>query len=352
MIEVWNAAKSSTYRCMSISGRAVYGKRKRKESTDETIAQETHWRRDELRRSCERLWHPRPEFPRFLRKHEYAAALVMMLGFRRLEHVLTMWLIKSDACSICKDKLKSPVFRCEESGYHLICIRNYMLVSHNFKDPILNREFTDDELIRCDKLSDRHAYHKEDGRYKKVEYDRHNTSLYLLKNDPERVRADREQHIRETEIDLISESIVSEIENMQFCVDDDLSNSADKLEQYFRFLSQLSEDSAKQQIHDFITARDIEINEPMINILRSIEDKISIWAQEDDDDDNQTFIPIPTPFQMFGRTMIPIVSPPFLPHPQAMQSLMLQLLQTHPEIVLETASASSGDEGYQLQIHF
>lgn len=289
---MWDAAKNSSYMCKTIGGRSVQ---------DEGHVMR-YWYRDELQRACKRMSGVEPPC---LRKHEYACALVAMIGIRRLEHFVTMRLIKSDTCSICKDLLKAPVFRCSKSGYHLMCIRNYMLVSHMFKDPITGREFTDDQLKWCDVLAARYKFRKVDGVYTKVKYDRDDQSLYKMRHDPERIHADSAQHSTDAEIELIIDAIGTNMDIMEHSTD--VLFASHSLERYFRHLTHLSEETARQQIRDCIQ-RNTE-NNTVVNVLRNIQLKLDTWVREEFDvndldlDDLEpvyTFIPHPIIMHMFN----------------------------------------------------
>lgn len=284
---VWDAAKSSTYRCQSINARNIDRQKRKFGEPKDTIR---HWFRDELRRDCERMWGKKPGFPQSLRKREYAAALVIMRGMRHLGRAVTRRLIKSDTCCICKETLDSPIFRCGSTGYHLVCIRNYMLISHVFKDPIIGRAYTDEELQWCDTMSERHTHYRDDdGSYKPVTYDREDRSLYVLCHDPERIRLDHQARLDFEEIEVINGAISDALNIIEHStIEFDVSFVTEHIRRCFRSLAYISVETARTTISDAINQY---VNQPIMEVLVDIQSDINSQEEEqtDDDDDFITF---------------------------------------------------------------
>ena len=276
MQHVWQIASQAKHRCNKIDHR----------STCKRPWDGNAWSRSQLQNACKHLWYPREQFPVGLRKHVYANALMLLRMMRRLEERLPMRFVKSNSCSICKEELWDdngrmvhPIFRCKESGYHLVCIRNYMLVSYKLRDPHTRQEFTDNELKWCDTMAARHKYERVDGRYAPVKYDRDDRSLHALKHDhaalEHRRREEQEEQLRDEHKDLLIDAIRADMSFLEAML---LANAGlepeAELTRHFAQLVRCCETTAQEQLH---VLREANTNEQIGTILGEIEEQFPTW---------------------------------------------------------------------------
>ena len=274
----------------SINGRSVTKRKSRLCMT---------WSRGDLQTACQGMWRPRRDaFPHRMRKKEYAVAYIFLRGLLRLETLVRMRLIKSHSCPICKEKLQHPVFRYRESGYHLQCIRDYMLVSHTFRDPITNTPFTDYHLMYCDFMASKHRWHyvQNDStdaasslspppwEWKMIEYARDDKSLLILKNDPRRILDDRIAYEQEAQIDIAINEVDDFVDLLAAFYTHNatgisISCTRQRLETAFHDLVRLSRETADRVIDEYIVTFD-DLETEISDDLHTIQLMFPRWQNE------------------------------------------------------------------------
>jgi hypothetical protein len=233
----------------------------------------TSWSRPELQKECFWLYS---KIPRGLVKHDYAKALVVLRGVRRLERLVQskMYGIHSKICCICKDKLHLPVFKHEAVGYHIRCILGWINVAHKFTDPITGQDYTDKELIRIDRTCRQYGI---------------DSDVYELRHDVTRIAEDQDQREHEERMDILVDMLDRDIDAYltmpTFPHVMARTVIAAHVMRTFRELAHLDTAFAMEKINDLI-AMHVENTdaEDLNKLLFQIFDRIAEWSEEDEED--------------------------------------------------------------------
>ena len=250
------------YVCTVIDGRAV----------NKTKRHPGIWSRNELAKECERFHH---KIPKGMRKQEYAKVLILLRGLHKLEHIVAnkLYCLSSPTCSICKENLIAPVFRHSSGtgsdkrtiGYHVLCIQQWMLVSHKFSDPITRKAYTDKELQKLDSLG--HAYDLP-------------SDLLALRWDEDRVVEDRALRDLNEQIEVVENIVHSQYDSLRNAIAFHPHTAPllfRQIEQSLRELCRLNVDSAKELINTFISGVH---NEKLFNFLVHASAQVELWSEE------------------------------------------------------------------------
>jgi len=284
MKKIWDIVMRSRYNCVSIDGRAV----------NLTKTRPDIWSRDDLIHEIGRLTSTEAKnsykFPYRLSKPHLSRAVIFLRGMRRLEERLAEKMIgvNSDRCSICQESLWRkygsvpfvPLFRHSYSSknkrfvvaYHIVCISQWLWISHNFTDPVSRILYTNKELSRIDKLE-------------KNAHIIHERTILDLKNDPETQQRDAQEREQEERAELTVERIEGFVRLMRD--QDSFDTIYTYVRTFFRRLAAIDTELAIETIERLIAQRmDMvgPIQSIVLEFLLEISEAVHEWGEEDEYD--------------------------------------------------------------------
>lgn len=225
------------------------------------------WSRKLLQKECKNLDR---RTPCWLKKQEYAKLLVVLRGIKALEYIVLKKLygVRCKTCSICKERLRPPIFRHNKIGYHLKCIVNWLTIAHKFSDPITFEKYTDTELKTIDKTCELYSVTQ--------------SNVFDLKYDITRIYEDQEMIEHEERIEILSDIIDSDFETYRV-----LSQFPGIIPHFIAIhfqrtvfeLAQLDSNIAREQIIALLSTVEEVYQHRLKLFLMDILDQLPIWEE-------------------------------------------------------------------------